>query len=127
MIIKDNLLYTNDHEWVKVEEDIAIIGITDFAQHQMGDVVYVELPDLELEVSQNEAMCSIESVKAASDILAPLTGIITEVNDQLEDSPQLLNEAPYEQWIAKIKLSDVDELNNLLNSKDYNKLCSEEA
>ncbi|MCF7926087.1 MAG: glycine cleavage system protein GcvH [Candidatus Izimaplasma sp.] len=121
--IKEGLLYTNSHEWVKVEDDFAFIGITDYAQDSLGEIVFVELPEVDMTVEQDEELGAIESVKAASDILSPLTGTVLEVNDDLEDSPELLNEDPYENWILKLELEDKNELDELLKPGEYEDIC----
>ena len=121
--IVKNLYYTNTHEWVKVEDGFAYIGITDYAQESLGEIVFVELPEEETAVEAGEEFGAIESVKAASDIISPVTGTIVVVNDELEDSPELLNEDPYENWIVKIDLEDETELNKLLNAEEYEEIC----
>ncbi len=125
-IVKD-LYYSKDHEWVKVEGDTAYIGITDYAQKSLGEVVYVEFPEVGDEFSAGDAFGVIESVKAAADSYMPVSGEILEINeDELEDEPQALNERPYEAWVLKVKLSDLGELDNLLSADDYAKHCEEE-
>ncbi len=121
--IVEGLYYTNTHEWVKVQDGFAYIGITDYAQESLGEIVFVELPEEESSLEAGEELGAIESVKAASDILSPVTGIIVEVNDELEDSPELLNEDPYENWIVKIDLESKSELHKLLNSTEYKEIC----
>jgi glycine cleavage system H protein len=121
--VKEGLYYTNTHEWVRVEGGFAFVGITDYAQETLGEIVFVELPEEESTVEAEEEMGAIESVKAASDIIAPLTGTIVMVNDDLEDSPELLNEDPYENWIAKIDMEDESELSKLLSAKEYEDIC----
>ena len=118
----DNTLkFTESHEWVKDNGDGTVtIGISDHAQQMLGDVVFVDLPELESEVDAGESFSLVESVKAASDIYTPITGEIMEVNEELEDSPELINEEPYEGgWIAKIKMSDAAELDALTNAEEY--------
>jgi glycine cleavage system H protein len=122
----ENLFYTKDHEWVKVEGNIATIGITDHAQKLLGEIVYVELPEIDDEFGATEAFGVIESVKAASDSYIPVSGKIIEINEELEDNPTLLNEDPYGTWIIKVEFSDKDELNSLLKLEEYNELCEEE-
>ena len=122
----ENLLYTKDHEWVKVEGDTALIGITDHAQKLLGEIVYVELPEVEDELEATEAFGVIESVKAASDSYMPVSGKIIEVNEELEDNPTLLNEDSYGTWIIKVELSDKGELDSLLKFAEYSELCEEE-
>ena len=121
--IVEGLYYTNTHEWVKVQDGFAYIGITDYAQESLGEIVFVELPEEGSSLEAGEELGAIESVKAASDILSPVTGIIVEVNDELEDSPELLNEDPYENWIVKIDLESKSELHKLLNSTEYKEIC----
>jgi glycine cleavage system H protein len=119
MDIKD-LKFTQEHEWVKVEGDIAVVGITDYAQKELGDVVYVELPDIGGSYEKDEACSNIESVKAVSDIYAPVSGEITEVNAALEDNPEIVNKDPYgEGWLFKLKLENPDELKELMNADAY--------
>lgn len=121
--VKEGLYYTNTHEWVRVEGGFAFVGITDYAQETLGEIVFVELPEEERTIEAEEEMGAIESVKAASDIIAPITGTIVMVNDDLEDSPELLNEDPYEHWIAKIDMEDESELSKLLSAKEYEDIC----
>jgi glycine cleavage system H protein len=121
--IKDDLKYTKEHEWVKVEGDVAAIGISDYAQKELGDVVFVELPQVGTLVEQMKPFGVIEAVKAVSDLFAPLSGEVVEVNSQLESQPNLINSDPYGQgWIIRIKMKDPKELNALLSSADYRKL-----
>lgn len=112
--------YTKEHEWVKVKDGIASVGITDYAAHQLGDITFVELPQVGKQVKQAEVLCGIESVKAASDIYAPLSGKVAKVNDALEDKPEIVNESAEEAgWIAWIEPADLKELENLLNRQQY--------
>lgn len=127
MKILEDLLYTEDHEWLKVDGDEGIIGLADYAQDALGDIVYVELPEEEDEFDAEEAFGAVESVKAASDIFAPVSGEIVEVNEELLDSPELINEDPYENWLVKIKITDKSELDNLMSSEEYKKFLDEEA
>jgi len=126
MKIIDGLYYSEDHEWVKVDGDKAYIGITDFAQKALGDIVFVELPELDDEIATGETFGVVESVKAASDIVIPIGGIVVEINEDLEDSPENVNSDPYGSWIAAIKMSDQSELDSLMSAADYEKFCSEE-
>ena len=120
MEIEENFLYTKEHEWVSIEDNIATMGITDYAQEALGDVTYVELPVEETEVEQFEQVVSVESVKAASDIYAPIGGKVTEINRKLEDTPGLINKDCYGKgWIAKIEVRDMDESTNLMSSEEY--------
>ena len=121
--VVEGLFYTNTHEWVKVEDGFAFIGITDYAQESLGEIVFVELPEEEDSVNSGEEFSAIESVKAASDVSSPITGTIVVVNDELEDSPELLNEDPYENWIIKVDLEDESEVNKLLTAEEYKEIC----
>ena len=127
MKIVSGLYYTKDHEWVKVEGKEALVGITDFAQHALGAIVYVELPEVDEEIEGEESFGTIESVKAASDMLMPVTGTILEVNEDLENDPSLVNSNPYENWIMKISLSNPADLDELMNAEEYEAFCNEEA
>ena len=121
--IKDHLKYTKEHEWVKVEGDVSTMGITDYAQKELGDVVFVELPQVGTKVEQMKPFGVIEAVKAVSDLFSPLSGEVVEVNTQLESQSNLINSDPYGQgWIIRIKMKDPKELNALLSSADYRKL-----
>jgi glycine cleavage system H protein len=123
MQIPGNLKYTKDHEWTKIEGDTAIIGITDFAQSELGDIVYVELPEVGAQTKQGESFGTIEAVKAVSDLFAPLTGEVLEVNSELSDKPEVINKDPYgDGWIIKIKFSDKGELEKLLDKSKYEEL-----
>jgi len=123
MLVHDDLLYTESHEWIRVEGEIATIGITDFAQHELGDIVYVELPDMGTKVSSGEPCGSIEAVKAVEDLFSPLSGKVEEKNADLEDSTDLMNKSPYEDgWLIKIRMNNVAELENLLSAVEYKKL-----
>lgn len=127
MKIVSGLYYTKDHEWVKVEGNTALVGITDFAQHALGDIVYVELPEVDSEVEGEESFGTIESVKAASDMLMPITGTILEVNEDLENDPSLVNADPFENWIMKISIANQADLDELMNAEEYEAFCNEEA
>ena len=128
MKIPAELKYSSDHEWVKVEGNKATIGITDFAQDQLGDVVFVEVPEVDAELTATEGLGTIESVKAVSDVYYPVSGRVIEVNAQLEDAPQLINEDAYGKgWICVVELSNPAEINDLLNAEAYEKLLLEEA
>jgi len=118
----DNFYYTKDHEWVKTDGDKATVGITDFAQKQLGDVVYVELPQSGSQLEFHQSMGVIESVKAVSDIFSPISGEIIETNEELNDSPELVNENPHDSgWIVKIKIKDEKELEKLMSASEYEK------
>ena len=120
MNLPENLKYTDDHEWVSVKDDVAIIGITDFAQSELGDIIFVEFPDTGMSINQKDSVGTLEAVKTVADIYSPVTGEVIEVNDNLESSPELINEDPYEKgWIVKVELSNPSEVEGLLNSKDY--------
>ena len=120
MEVEDNLLYTKDHEWIQIDGKIGTVGITDYAQEQLGDITFIELPGVDEEVEQFGDFASIESVKAASDIFAPMTGKVIEVNAALETKPNLINRSCYDKgWLAKIELSDVDEGSNLMTAEEY--------
>ena len=119
------LQYSKDHEWLNMEDEIAIIGITDFAQHELGDVVFINLPEVGDEVTAGEAFGDVESVKAVSDLLSPVTGVVAEINEELLDSPELLNDDPYANWIIKVeKVTDTEEL---MSAAAYADLCETEA
>lgn len=125
-VVKD-LFYSDDHEWVKVEGDVAYIGITDFAQDQLGDIVYVELPEIDDEIEKEEDFSAIESVKAASDVYMPVDGKVVEVNEALLDNPELLNADAYENWIIKVELSDKSQLDDLMSSEEYEEYLAKEV
>ncbi len=115
----DGLRYSETHEWVKVEGDIAVIGVTDFAQSEMGDITYVDMPDEDDEVVKDEEFGALESVKASSDLISPVSGTVVEKNEALEDAPELINQDPYENWIIKVRMSDQSELDGLLDAEGY--------
>jgi glycine cleavage system H protein len=120
MNIPDKLKYTNDHEWVKIDGEIAIVGITDFAQSELGDIVYVEINTIGDIVEKDSVFGTVEAVKTVSDLFMPITGEILEVNSALEESPEIINNEPYESgWIIKIKIEDIDQINQLLDSDAY--------
>lgn len=122
----EGLFYSESHEYVKVEGDFAYVGITDYAQHALGNVVYVDMPEVDDEVEADEDFGAVESVKAASDLISPVTGTVVEVNEALEDKPELLNEDAFENWIMKVQLSDKSELDALMDAAAYEELCSKE-
>lgn len=123
MNLPENIKYTEDHEWAKLEGDILTIGITDFAQSELGDIIFVEFPDLDLDVESKDSIGTLEAVKTVADIYSPLKGKIIEINDQLEDNPEYINENPYDAgWIIKLKIENTDEYKTLLTNKDYEKL-----
>lgn len=123
--ILEGLFYSEDHDWVKVEGNVAILGISDEAHHQLGEVVYVDLPEVGDELSAGDAYGVIESVKAASDSYTPVTGKVIEVNESLEDTPEALNEDAYGNWILKIEMSDPSEVEKLMDAKQYEAFCAE--
>lgn len=118
----EGLLYSESHEWVKVEGDIAIIGVSDFAQKEMGDITYVDAPEVEDEVTAGEEFGALESVKASSDLYSPVSGEVVEVNEALEDQPELINSDAYGAWIIKVKMSDTSELDALMDAAAYQAL-----
>lgn len=120
--VLESLRYSETHEWVKVEGDIAIVGVTDFAQSEMGDITYVDMPDVDDEVVKDAEFGALESVKASSDLISPVSGVVVENNEALEDAPELVNQDPYENWIIKVKMSDPEELNDLISAEEYTKL-----
>ena len=126
MEVRNDLLYTSEHEWVRVEGNRAYVGITDYAQHSLGEIVYVELPEVGDELNAGDVFSVIESVKAASDSYLPVSGKIVEVNEELSDSPQLINEDPYGNWIVVVEMSDKSELDDLMNAEQYEEFCSKE-
>ena len=120
MNIPKELKYTEEHEWVKIEDNIATVGITDFAQGELGDIVYLEIDTLDSEITANEVFGTVEAVKTVSDLFMPLGGKIIETNPELEDKPELVNDDPYEEgWIIKIDISDISEISSLLSYQDY--------
>ncbi|MGI6222547.1 MAG: glycine cleavage system protein GcvH [Prevotella sp.] len=120
--VLDGLFYSESHEYVKVEGDEAYIGITDYAQHELGNIVYVDLPDVDDEVNAGDDFGAVESVKAASDLTAPVSGTVVEVNEKLEDQPELINKDAFANWIIKVKLTDKTELDSLMSAEDYKKM-----
>lgn len=117
MEIRDELRYSEDHEWVLVEGDVAVVGITDYAQSELGDLVFVNLPEEGDEVTAGETFADVESVKAVSDVLSPVDGTVAEINEELLDSPEKINEAPYDAWF--IKVSDYKEADGLMTAEEY--------
>ena len=122
----EGLYYSESHEWVKVEGNIAIVGITDFAQHAMGDLSYVDMPEVDDEVEAGEEFGAVESVKAASDLFCPVSGTVVEINEALEDAPELLNEDAFANWIMKVEMSDPMELDALMDAAAYEEMCANE-
>ena len=126
MIFPENLKYSKTHEWIRFEdESTAYIGITDYAQDQLGDLVFVNLPEEGDEVSADEAFADVESVKAVSDVMSPVSGTVSEVNEELQDSPQLMNEQPYEAWFVKV--TDITETAELMSASEYEAFIEEQA
>lgn len=123
--ILEDLRYADSHEWVKLEGDIATVGITDYAQHALGNIVYVDMPEVGDEVTAGEEFGAVESVKAASDLISPVSGEVVEINEELEDSPELVNEDAFSNWIMKVKVSDPAEIEALLDAEAYAKICEE--
>jgi glycine cleavage system H protein len=122
MDVEEHLLYTKEHEWINIEGDEAVIGISDYAQESLGDITFVELPSVGDEIEQFEQFASVESVKAASDIYSPMSGEVMEVNSDLDEEPGLINKSPYQKgWLAKVKLSDSEEKSNLMTAEEYEK------
>ena len=120
--IPEGYYYTRDHEWVRVSKKVATVGITDYAQRKLREIIYVELPNVNTRVQQKQTIATVESVKASSDVYAPVSGKIVEVNTKLIDSPEIVNESPYEDgWMVKIEMSDESELRNLMDADEYNR------
>lgn len=117
--------YSDSHEWVKLEGDIASIGISDYAQHAIGDITYLDVPEVGDEVNQGEDFGAVESVKAASDLISPVTGEVVEVNEELVDKPELINQDAYSNWIIKVKVSDPSELDSLMDADAYKAITEE--
>ena len=123
MNIPEKLKYTEEHEWVKIEDNIAVVGITDFAQGELGDIVYLEIDTLDRQIDSNEVFGTVEAVKTVSDLFMPVSGKVIEVNTSLEDKPELVNEDPYgEGWIIKILITDESQIDSLLGPSDYKNL-----
>ena len=120
MEIVEHYLYTKEHEWINMEDGVGTVGITEYAQSTLGDITFVELPNVDAEVEQFEPLTSLESVKSASDIFAPMSGRVVEINDELSEDPGLINRSCYDKgWIAKVEISDVDESSNLMTAAEY--------
>ena len=122
----EGLYYSESHEFVKVEGNFGFVGINDYAQHALGNVAYVDMPDVDDEVEAGEDFGAVESVKAASDLISPVSGTVVEVNEALEDEPELLNKDAFANWIIKVELSDKSELDNLMDAKAYEEHCANE-
>ena len=123
--VKEGLYYSESHEYVRIEGDFGYIGISDYAQHALGNVVYVDMPEVDDEVEAGEEFGAVESVKAASDLIAPVSGTVIEVNEALEDQPELINQDPWENWIIKVELTDKTELDSLMDANSYAEFCKE--
>ena len=123
--VLNDVRYADSHEWMKIEGEFAFVGISDYAQHALGNIVYVDMPEVGDEVTQGEEFGAVESVKAASDLISPISGEVVEINEALEDAPELVNEDAYENWIMKVKFTDAAELDNLLDAEAYAKICEE--
>jgi len=124
--IIEGLYYSESHEFVKVEGDFCYIGITDYAQNALGNVVYVDMPEEDEEITAGDEFGAVESVKAASDLYSPVSGMVIEVNNALEDSPELINKDAFENWIIKVEMSDKSELENLMDAKTYKDFCEKQ-
>jgi glycine cleavage system H protein len=123
----DGLKYSKEHEWVRVEDDVAYLGITDYAQESLGDVVYIEFPGLGDTIAAGDVLSVVESVKAASDIYSPISGEVVQINEALNDDTEKINESPYDSWIAALKLTSPAELDTLMSETEYQAFCEEEA
>ena len=126
MAVPSEFKYSKEHEWDKVEGNTATIGITEYAQGELGDIVFVELPDVDEEINEGDTFGSVESVKTVSELYAPVSGKIVETNDELEDSPEFVNESPYEKaWMVKVELNDESQLDELLSAEQYSEMIGE--
>ena len=126
MEIKENLSYTNDHEWIKIDGNTALVGITDFAQSELGDIVFIEVETIGEDLNKNDVFGTVEAVKTVSDLFIPVSGKVLEFNSALEDNPELVNESPYEEgWIVKMEISNLDEISDLLDSNAYKSLIGQ--
>ena len=119
----EGLYYSESHEYVKVEGEYGYVGITDYAQHQLGNVVYVDMPEVDDDVTAGEEFGAVESVKAASDLISPISGTVVEINEVLEDEPEQINKDAFDNWIMKVKLSDASELEGLMSASQYEEIC----
>ena len=126
MKIAEDLKYSKEHEWVRIDGDTAYVGITDYAQDNLGDIVFVELPQPDTQLSAGDALGVVESVKAASDIYTPISGTVVKMNDALEDAPELLNSDPYENWLAALKIADASDADDLMDADAYAAFCEAE-
>lgn len=125
--VMEGLYYSESHEYVRVEGEYGYVGITDYAQNALGTVVYVDMPEVDDDVEAGSDFGAVESVKAASDLISPVTGVVVEVNSELEDTPELVNSDAFANWIIKVKIADMTELDNLMNAQAYAELCEREA
>jgi glycine cleavage system H protein len=125
MKIVEGLKYSKDHEWVKVEGNLATIGITDFAQHSLGDIVYIELPEIGDTIGKDETFGVVESVKAASDVYLPVSGTVVKINDALVDEPELVNADAFENWMVCVEMDNLAELDELMDATAYEKICND--
>ncbi|MFU0783079.1 MAG: glycine cleavage system protein GcvH [Thermoanaerobacterium thermosaccharolyticum] len=123
MRIQEGLYYSKNHEWVKVEGDKAYVGITDYAQHSLGDIVYAELPEVDTFLNAGDTLGTVESVKAASDVYCPISGRVIDVNQSVADDPSLLNSDPYENWMICVEMNDPSELDELMSPEEYSDFC----
>jgi glycine cleavage system H protein len=124
--VPSELKYSKDHEWVKIEGNTATIGITEYAQNELGDIVFVELPEVDDEINEGDTFGSVESVKTVSELYAPVSGKVLEANEELEDSPEFVNESPYEKaWMVKIEVTDESQLDGLLSAEQYSEMIGE--
>ena len=123
---KEGLFYSESHEYVRIEGNFGFVGITDYAQHALGNVVYVDMPDVDDDVEAGEEFGAVESVKAASDLISPVSGTVVEVNEALDDQPELINQDPWENWIIKVELSDKTEVDNLMDASSYAAFCEKQ-
>jgi len=123
--IRDDLKYTDTHEWIKIKEDIVRIGITDYAQSELTDIVFAELPEIGKEIKKGDELCVVESVKSVSEIISPISGVIININKELEDNPEIINEKPYDAgWLVELKFNNKNELIDLIDSNEYNTLIN---
>jgi glycine cleavage system H protein len=123
--IRDDLKYTDTHEWIKIKDDIVRIGITDYAQSELTDIVFAELPEIGKEIKKGDELCVVESVKSVSEIISPISGVIISINNKLEDNPEIINENPYDDgWLVEMKFNNKNELKDLIDSKEYNTIVN---
>ncbi len=125
--VPENLKYTEEHEWISLDGDIATVGVTDFAQSSLGDIVFVELPEIGRNLSQNDTFGVVESIKSVSDLYSPISGEVVEINSALEASPEACNNAPYDSWMIKIKVANNDEVTALMDATSYQNHCQENS